>query len=74
MVIGETRCRIVGRISMDLLAVDVTGLPENVTRRGEWATLVGGSVDIDALAAQCGTIGYELMCGLGRRSARVWKR
>jgi alanine racemase len=74
VVIAETRCRIVGRISMDLLAVDVTGLPENVTRRGEWATLVGGSVDIDALAAQCGTIGYELLCGLGRRYARVWKR
>jgi alanine racemase len=74
VVIADTRCRIVGRISMDLLAVDVSGLPDNVTRRGEWATLVGGSVDIDALAAQCGTIGYELMCGLGRRYARVWKR
>ena len=74
VVIADTRCRIAGRVSMDLLAVDVTGLPENAARRGEWATLVGGSVDIDALAAQCGTIGYELMCGLGRRYARVWKR
>ena len=74
VVIAETRCRIVGRISMDLLAVDVTGLPENLTRRGEWATLIGGSVDIDTLAAQCGTIGYELLCGLGRRYTRVWKR
>jgi len=74
VVIADTRCRVVGRVSMDLLAVDVTGLPENVTRRGEWATLVGGSVDIDTLAAQCGTIGYELLCGLGRRYARVWKR
>jgi len=74
VVIAETRCRIVGRISMDLLAVDVTGLPESVARRGEWATLVGGSVDIDTVAAQSGTIGYELMCRLGRRYARVWKR
>ena len=73
-VIADTRCRVVGRISMDLLAVDVTGLPENLTRRGEWATLVGGSIDIDALADRCGTIGYELLCGLGRRYARVWKR
>jgi len=73
-VIADTRCRIIGRISMDLLAVDVTGLPENLTRRGEWATLVGGSIDIDALADRCGTIGYELLCGLGRRYARVWKR
>src|SRR5215813_1930438 len=74
VVIADTRCRIVGRVSMDLLAVDVTGLPENLTRRGEWATLVGGSIDIDALADRCGTIGYELLCGLGRRYARVWKR
>jgi alanine racemase len=59
---------------MDLLAVDVTGLPESMARRGEPATLVGGSVDIDTLAAQCGTIGYELMCGFGKRYARVWKR
>jgi alanine racemase len=74
VVIADTRCRVAGRVSMDLLAVDVTGLPESAARRGEWATLVGGSVDIDALAAQCGTIGYELMCGFGRRFARVWKR
>ncbi len=72
--IGDTRCRIIGRISMDLLAVDVTGLPENVARRGEWATLVGGKIDIDTLAGQLGTIGYELMCGFGRRYARVWKK
>jgi alanine racemase len=74
VVIADTRCRIVGRISMDLLAVDVTGLPESMARRGEQATLVGGSVDIDTLAAQCGTIGYELMCGFGKRYTRVWKR
>jgi alanine racemase len=74
VVIADTRCRVAGRVSMDLLAVDVTGLPENAARRGEWATLVGGSVDIDALAAQCGTIGYELMCGFGRRYTRVWKQ
>jgi alanine racemase len=74
VVIADTRCRIVGRISMDLLAVDVTGLPDNAARRGEPATLVGGSIDIDTLADQCGTIGYELMCGFGKRCARVWKR
>jgi alanine racemase len=74
VVIAETRCRVIGRVSMDLLAVDVTGLPDNLTRRGEWATLIGGSVDIDTLGAQCGTIGYELLCGLGRRYTRVWKR
>jgi alanine racemase len=71
MMIGGTRCRVVGRVSMDLLAVDVTALSDNTARRGEWATLLGGDVDIDTLAAQCGTIGYELMCNLGRRYARA---
>jgi alanine racemase len=74
MIIGGTRCRVVGRVSMDLLAVDVTAVPENFARRGEWATLIGSGIDIDALAAQCGTIGYELMCGTGRRYSRIWKR
>ena len=72
MLVGGTRCRVVGRVSMDLLAVDVTALPENAARRGDWATLVGGELDVDTLAAQFGTIGYEVMCGLGRRAHRVW--
>ena len=74
MLIGEARCRVIGRVSMDLLAVDVTAVAENVARRGEWATLIGPGIDIDTLAAQCGTVGYELMCNLGRRYSRVWKR
>jgi alanine racemase len=74
MMIGEARCRVVGRVSMDLLAVDVTAVPENVARRGEWATLIGPGIDIDTVAAQCGTVGYELMCNLGRRFSRTWKR
>lgn len=73
MIIAGTRCRVVGRVSMDLLAVDVTSLPDNAARRGDWATLIGGDLDIDRLAAHCGTIGYELMCNLGRRYARLYK-
>jgi alanine racemase len=72
MIVAGARCRVVGRISMDLLAIDVTALPDNSVRRGEWATLLGPELDIDSLAAHCGTIGYELLCGLGRRYSRVW--
>jgi alanine racemase len=74
MMVAGARCRVVGSISMDLLAVDVTALPDNAVRRGEWATLVGLDIDLDALAAHCGTIGYELLCGLGRRYSRIWKQ
>ncbi len=74
VLIGGARCRIIGRISMDLIAVDVTALPDNAARRGDWATLIGGELGIDAVAAQSGTIGYEVLSNLGRRYARVWKR
>jgi alanine racemase len=72
VMIGGARCRVVGRVSMDLMAVDVTALPDNAARRGEWVTLIGAELDVDALAAHCGTIGYEFMCNLSRRYSRVW--
>jgi len=66
------RCRILGRISMDLMAIDLTDLPDNAVRRGDFVTLVGGDLDLDAVAAEAGTIGYELLTNLGRRFRRVY--
>jgi alanine racemase len=59
---------IVGRVSMDLIAIDVTDLPG--VRRGDWAELFGPNVPIDDVAEIAGTIGYELLTGLGRRCER----
>lgn len=59
---------IVGRVSMDLIAVDVTNIPD--TGRGDWAELFGPHVPVDEVAAFAGTIGYELLTGLGARYAR----
>lgn len=59
---------IVGRVSMDLVAVDVTGIPE--AKRGDWAELFGPNVPVDEVAARAGTIGYELLTALGPRYAR----
>ena len=72
--IGNQRCPMVGRISMDLMAFDVTGLPEDLMRRGAYATLIGDDITVDDLAAWSGTIGYEVLTGLGRRYRRVWER
>ncbi|RAI45159.1 alanine racemase [Rhodoplanes roseus] len=72
IVMGK-RCPIVGRISMDLLAVDVTALPEVSPRRGDWATLLGEEFGIDAAAPFAGTIGYEVLTSLGRRYHRSWR-
>jgi alanine racemase len=67
------RCPIAGRVSMDLMAIDVTDLPEGTARRGDMATLVGGDIGVDELAAACGTIGYEVLTNLGRRYHRVYR-
>jgi alanine racemase len=72
-IIAGKRCRMVGRISMDLMAVDVTDLPESTVRRDQMATLIGDGITLDEVAAQCGTISYEVLTRLGPRYHRVWK-
>lgn len=59
---------LVGRVSMDLIAVDVTQIPD--TKRGDWAELFGPTIPVDEVAAHAGTIGYELLTSLGRRYHR----
>ena len=56
--IGAWEVLVAGRVSMDLITLDVTGLPED-------AVLIGGPDGVDALAAVCGTIGYEVLTRLG---------
>jgi alanine racemase len=72
MVAGK-RCPVAGRISMDLIAVDITDLPANAARRGHMVTLIGEGITVDELAHHFGTIGYEVLTSLGRRYARVYK-
>jgi alanine racemase len=72
-IVAGKRCPLAGRVSMDLLAIDVTDLPDNAVRRGDLATLIGGEITVDALAAAAGTIGYEVFTGLGRRYHRVYR-
>jgi alanine racemase len=71
--IAGKQCPLIGRVSMDLLAVDVTELPAGVARRGEFATLIGGDIGIDEFGAACGTIGYEILTNLGKRYHRNYR-
>jgi alanine racemase len=73
VIVADKRCPVVGRISMDLMAVDVTDLPPNAARRGHMATLIGEGITVDELAHHFGTIGYEVLTSLGPRYARVYK-
>lgn len=59
---------LLGRVSMDLIAVDVTDIPD--AARGDWAELFGPTVSVDEAAAHAGTVGYELLTGLGQRYER----
>ncbi|SMH35877.1 alanine racemase [Azospirillum agricola] len=63
---------IVGRISMDLITVDVSGLPDGAVRPGGLVELIGPNRPVDTVAAEAGTIGYEVLTSLGRRYHRVY--
>lgn len=65
---GDIGCPIVGRVSMDLITVDVTAL-ENVP---ETLDLICAHQPIDRLADLAGTIGYEILTALRQRYARSW--
>jgi alanine racemase len=72
-IVAGKRCPLAGRVSMDLLAIDVTELPDNAVRRGDLATLIGDEITVDDLATKAGTIGYEVLTNLGRRYHRVYR-
>lgn len=63
---------LVGRVSMDLITVDVTDLPEGAAVPGEFATLIGDGVTIEEAGFSAGTIGYEILTRLGQRFTRLY--
>ncbi len=70
VLVGEVRTRLIGRVSMDMITVDLTPLPDAGV--GSVATLWGASpggamLPIDEVARAAGTVGYEQMCALAPR-------
>jgi alanine racemase len=70
--IGGKLAPIVGRVSMDLITVDVTDLGEPAPKRGEWADLIGPELPLEAVGAAAGSIGYEVLTRLGPRFHRIY--
>ncbi|WP_254602193.1 alanine racemase [Sphingomonas bacterium] len=64
---GAMRLPILGRVSMDSIAIDITDVPEGVLNEGDWVELIGAHQTLDAVAAAAGTISYEILTGLGDR-------
>jgi alanine racemase len=70
VLVGGVRTRLVGRVSMDMITVDLSALPQ--ARMGSEVTLWGRSsngavLSIDEVAQAAGTVGYELMCAVTPR-------
>jgi alanine racemase len=69
VVVNSARVPVVGRISMDLISVDLTDVPGSVV--GDTAVLWGSDPDVADLAERAGTTPYELLTGVGQRIRRV---
>ncbi len=63
---------IAGRVTMDLTIFDVTDLPANAIRAGDYIELFGPNMPVDDVARAAGTIGYEMLTGLGLRYERQY--
>jgi alanine racemase len=61
---------IIGRVTMDLIIVDVTDIPADKARRGDWAEFFGSEIALDDVAKTAGTISYEVLTSLGLRALR----
>jgi alanine racemase len=63
---------VVGRVSMDLVTIDVTDLPDGAARAGEFAMLIGEGLTAEDAGFSAGTIGYEILTRLSPRFTRLY--
>ncbi|MGL4289880.1 MAG: alanine racemase [Phreatobacter sp.] len=66
--VNGVTCPLAGRVSMDLIAIDLT--EAGPVKRGDLVTLLGDGIGVDEIAEAAGTIGYEMLTSLGRRYNR----
>ena len=65
VLIGEQQVPLIGRVSMDLITLDLRNAPQ--AKVGDRVTLWGPALPVEHIAAQAGTISYDLTCGMTRR-------
>jgi alanine racemase len=69
-VVGGRRVPVVGRVSMDLITLDVTGVPDEFVQPGSLVDLIGPDITLEEVARLAGTINYEILTRLGQRAQR----
>lgn len=70
--IGDLRVPVIGRVSMDLMTLDITAAAH--VAPGDTVELLGDHLTVDDVAATAGTIGYEILTRLGRRYERIYRK
>jgi alanine racemase len=70
VMVNGRRCPFAGRVSMDLITIDVTDCPIAEVRAGQRVTLIGDGITIDDVAEMAGTNGYEILTSMGGRYQR----
>lgn len=68
VLVNGRRCEIAGRVSMDMITIDLTAQAD--AKPGDQVVLWGDGLSVDEIASQAGTIGYELFCGVTARVKR----
>ncbi len=68
--LGDQFVHVVGRVSMDLITIDVSKVAPERAQPGAWVELIGPHLPVDDVAERAGTIGYEILTSLGRRGHR----
>jgi len=71
--IGGARAPVVGRVSMDLVTLDVTGVPPDAVKLGADVEFLGDTISLDEFAALAGTASYEVLTSLGHRMPRYYE-
>lgn len=68
--LGDHKVPVVGRVSMDLITLDVTAVPDAIAHPGAMVEMISERYSVDEIGADAGTMGYEILTSLGARYAR----
>ena len=70
--VGGHRVAVIGRVSMDLITLDVTGVSDELVQPGSLVDLIGPDITLEEVADRAGTIPYEILTRLGQRASRTF--
>tara|TARA_B100000686_G_scaffold352513_1_gene454739 strand:+ start:279 stop:1394 length:1116 start_codon:yes stop_codon:yes gene_type:complete len=70
--VGDICVPVIGRVSMDAITLDISGVPEAVDLEAETVEIIGPRRPVDVVASEAGTIGYEILTRISNRIRRVY--